>query len=173
MTQAFPLALALLIGGGAAVQTGMLSAIGRQRGAAEAGWQSILATMVGVAVILAVRASRGDSPALPSPLDRAPVQFAVATVAAAALLFTVRGIEPYYMIVGFFGLAFIVGAAALTPRLGIALFLSATIAGQLVGALALDHVGAFGNPVHAVSAARVAGIGFVLLGVAMVRGLGR
>ena len=35
---------------------------------------------------------------------------------------------------GLFGLAFIIGAAAIAPRLGIALFLSATIAGQLVGA---------------------------------------
>jgi len=173
MTQAFPLALALLIGGGAAVQTAMLSAIGRQRGPAEAGWQSILATVVGVAVILAVRSLRGDSPALPSPLDRAPVQLGVAAIAAAALVLTVRGLEPYYIIVGFFGLAFIVGAAALTPKLGIALFLSATIAGQLVGALVLDQIGAFGNPVHTLTATRAAGIGALLVGVVLVRGLGR
>ncbi|MFN8584367.1 MAG: DMT family transporter [Dehalococcoidia bacterium] len=173
MTQALPLALALMIGGGAAVQTAMLSSIGRQRGPAEAGWQSILATVVGVALILAVRSLRGDAPALPAPLDRAPVQLAVAAVAATGLVFTVRGLEPYYLIVGFFGLAFIVGAAALTPKLGIALFLSATIAGQLVGALVLDQIGAFGNPVHSLNLARAAGVGALLAGVVLVRGAGR
>lgn len=173
MTQSVPLALALFIGAGAAVQTAMLSAIGRQRGPAEAAWQSILATVVGVAVILAVRALRDDPPSLPAPLDRAPVQFAVAALAATTLVFTVRGLEPYYLIVGFFGLAFIVGAAALTPRLGIALFLSATIAGQLMGALVLDQIGAFGNPVHSLNVARVAGVAALLAGVVLVRGSGR
>ncbi|MGE0226953.1 MAG: DMT family transporter [Dehalococcoidia bacterium] len=173
MTQAFPLALALVIGGGAAVQTAMLGALGRQRGPTEAGWQSILATVVGVAVILAIRDLRGDAPALPSPLDRAAVQLGVAALAAVALVFTVRGLEPYYLIVGFFGLAFIVGAAALTPKLGIALFLSATIAGQLVGALVLDQIGAFGNPVHTLNVTRAAGVAALLVGVVLVRGTGR
>ncbi len=173
MTQVWPLALALIIGAGAAIQTSMLGSIGRERGATEAGWQSILATVMGISAILAIRSLRGDPPALPAPLDRAALQVAVAVIAAIGLVFTVRGLEPYYLIVGFFGLAFIVGAASLTPKLGVALFLSATIAGQLVGALLLDQVGAFGNQVHTLTASRLLGVAALMVGLVLVRGWGR
>lgn len=63
MTQVWPPPAASLIGADAAVQTSMLGSVGGARGPAEAGWQSILATVMGVAVILAIRAWRGDQPA--------------------------------------------------------------------------------------------------------------
>lgn len=110
---------------------------------------------------------------LPAPLDRGVVYGIVAAVAALGAVLATRGLPPYFAGTGLFGLAFIVGAASIAPRLGIALFLSATIAGQLVGAMALDAVGAFGGNVHAVTPLRVAGATMLLAGVAMVRGFGR
>jgi transporter family-2 protein len=169
MAQAFPLALALIIGVGGAVQTSMLAAVGRERGAAEASWQSILATLSGIAAILAFRALRGDPPLLPAPLDRASLHIAVALIAGTALILTARGLDPYFIVIGFFGLAFIVGAATLAPRLGIALFVSTIIAGQLLGALALDQVGAFGGDVRQIDMVRVAGVAALLVGVVLVR----
>lgn len=172
MTQVVPLALALVIGFGGAVQTSMLAAVGRERGAPEASWQSILATLLGIALILAFRAVRGDPPLLPAPLDRAAVHLVVAVLAGAGLLLTARGLEPYFIVIGFFGLAFIVGAATLAPKLGIALFVSSVIAGQLLGALVLDQFGAFGGDVRHVDGLRVAGVAVLLLGVVLVRGGG-
>lgn len=173
MSNLLPLFAAIAIGMGAAVQTGMLGALGRARGPSEATWLSILATITAVAIILAVRALRGDPPALPAPLDRAVVFIGVAVATGAALVLTARGLPPYYAVTGLFGLAFIFGAATIAPRIGIALFLSATIAGQLVGALLLDQFGAFGGAVQPLSPLRLAGASLLLVGVVMVRGFGR
>jgi len=173
MSNLLPILAALAIGLGAAVQTGMLGALGRARGPSEASWLSILATATALAMILAYRLLRGETLALPAPFDRVAVFIGAALIAGVALLLTTRGLPPYYAITGLFGLAFIIGAATIVPRIGIALFLSATIAGQLLGALALDQFGAFGGAVQPRSLMRVGGAAFLLLGVAMVRGLGR
>lgn len=173
MVNVLSLLAALAIGFGAAVQTSMLGAMGRARGPGEAAWLSILSTVCGVGTLLAVRAARGDPPMLPAPLDRGVIFAVVAVVGGIGAVMATRGLPPYFAGTGLFGLAFIVGAASIAPRLGIALFLSATIAGQLVGAMALDAVGAFGGTVHGITPLRVAGATMLLAGVAMVRGFGR
>lgn len=172
MAQLLSLGVALLIGLGFSVQASMLGAVARQRGPTEAAWMSILATAVGLAVLFGVRALRGAPPLLPAPLDRAWIYGLIAVGAGVALLLTMRNLDPYYAVTGLFGLAMIVGMGALAPRLGIALFVSALVAGQLIGGMTLDQFGAFGGAVHRVSALRVAGMGALLVGVALVRGGG-
>lgn len=173
MANVLSLLAALAIGFGAAVQTSMLGAMGRARGPGEAAWLSILGTVLGLATVLAVRAARGDPPLLPAPFDRGAVYSVVALGAGLGAVLATRGLPPYFAVTGLFGLAFIVGAALLGPKLGIALFLSAAIAGQLLGAMALDALGAFGGTVHGVTPLRLAGATMLLAGVAMVRGFGR
>jgi transporter family-2 protein len=167
------LLIAVLIGVGAAVQTSMRGSVGRLRGPSEATWLSILATASAVAIILAVRGLRGESLALPAPFDRPVVFIGAGLFACLALFLTTRGLPPYYAITGLFGLAFIFGAATLAPRIGVALFLSATIAGQLVGAVVKDQIGAFGATAQPVTPLRLAGVTLLLAGVVMVRGFGR
>jgi len=169
MTQLLQLAIALAIGVGASVQVAMLAAIQRDRAPLEAGWLSFLGTAVGLAAVLAVRAGRGDPVELPSPLDRMWVFAAVGVVAAAALFLAFRGGEAHLAAAGLFGAAFVVGSAALAPRLGVALLFSAITAGTLAGALTMDHLGAFGNEVQRVTATRTVGLLFVLAGVVIVR----
>ncbi len=173
MVEALSLLAALAIGFGAAVQTSMLGAMGRARGPAEAAWLSVLTTACGLAVILGARALRGDPPMLPAPLDRAWVYIAAALATAAGIAVGLRGLNPSFAVSGLFGLAFIVGAATLAPRIGIALFISAAIAGQLLGAMTMDQIGAFGAAVHTVTPMRLVGGALLLLGVVLVRGLGR
>lgn len=55
-----------------------------------------------------------------------------------------------------------------TPRIGAALALALTIAGQMVAALFLDHYGALGLTRYAASPTRIAGVVFVVLGVSLV-----
>jgi uncharacterized membrane protein YdcZ (DUF606 family) len=172
MGQLLALAVTLLIGLGFSVQTSMLGSVARQRGSTEAAWMSLLATMAGLAVLFGVRALRGEPPLLPAPLDRAWIYAVIAVAAGVALILTMRNLDPYFAVAGLFGLAMIVGMGALAPRLGVALFLSALVAGQLIGGLAMDQLGAFGGSVHRVGALRVAGVGALLLGVVLVRGGG-
>lgn len=54
------------------------------------------------------------------------------------------------------------------PRIGAALALGLTIAGQMVAALFLDHYGAFGLTKYVASPTRIAGVVLVVLGVSLV-----
>lgn len=55
-----------------------------------------------------------------------------------------------------------------TPRIGAALALALTIAGQMIAALFLDHYGALGLTRYAASPTRIAGVVLVVLGVSLV-----
>ena len=169
MTQWLYVLVAMLIGLGAAVQSSMLGALGRERGATEAGWISLLGSMAAIGAVFAVRTLRGDEVALPAPFDRALVQLALVLVALGCLALSLRGVAPYYGIAGIFGVAFIVGAAFMVPRIGVALFFGAATTGTVVGALAVDHIGAFGAEPHHATLIRVVGLGLLLLGVVVVR----
>ncbi|MCY4616232.1 MAG: DMT family transporter, partial [Chloroflexi bacterium] len=80
-----------------------------------------------------------------------------------------HGPSAYLAGVGLFGAAFIIGGAALAPKLGVALLFSAVTAGTLAGALVMDHFGAFGNDAQRVTLLRVVGVLVVLGGVLIVR----
>jgi bacterial/archaeal transporter family-2 protein len=55
-----------------------------------------------------------------------------------------------------------------TPKIGAALALALTIAGQMTAALFLDHYGAIGLTKYAASPTRIAGAVFVILGVSLI-----
>ncbi len=55
-----------------------------------------------------------------------------------------------------------------TPRLGAALALALTLAGQMIAALFLDHYGAIGLAKYPASPTRIAGVVLVVLGVSLV-----
>ncbi|WP_404789724.1 DMT family transporter [Altericista sp. CCNU0014] len=55
-----------------------------------------------------------------------------------------------------------------TPKIGAALALALTIAGQMVAALFLDHYGALGLTKYAASPTRITGAVLVVLGVSLV-----
>lgn len=169
MTQLLQLGLALSIGVGASVQVAMLGAIGRDRGAVEAGWLSIFGTVAGIAAVLAIRSARGDMVDLPIPFDRWWIFAVIGLLSVGALVLAFQGPSAYLAGVGLFGAAFIVGGAALAPKLGVALLFSVVTAGTLVGALVMDHVGAFGNEPQRVTLLRLVGVLVVLGGVVIVR----
>jgi bacterial/archaeal transporter family-2 protein len=55
-----------------------------------------------------------------------------------------------------------------TPKIGAALALALTIAGQMIAALFLDHYGAIGLVKHAASPTRITGVVLVVIGVSLV-----
>ncbi|MEZ4504200.1 MAG: DMT family transporter [Dehalococcoidia bacterium] len=169
MTQVLQILAAMLIGLGGATQTSMLGSLGRERGGTEGAWISLLGSVTGITIVLAVRAARGDEVNLPTPFDRLPLQVLVAAIAVAALAASLRGLPPYFAVTGLFGTAFIVGAGLLVPSLGVALFFGAVTAGTVIGALGMDHVGAFGATPQHVTTLRVLGVSMLLAGVVVVR----
>jgi transporter family-2 protein len=165
------MALALLMGVGFATQVTMLSAMGKLRGPLEATWLSLVGTVAGFTLIMALKAALGAVPVLPRPFARPLVFVVVAAFAVVGAVLLVKGIAPYFAFTGLLAIPLLVSASFLGPRIGVGLYLSSVIAGQLIGSAALDHIGAFGTTVHRIDAMRVAGIGALLIGVVLIRGV--
>ena len=70
---------------------------------------------------------------------------------------------------GIFGAIFIGGSILLVPRLGAATLIALLVTGQLLGALAFDHFGLFGIPVHEIGVMRLIGAGLLIAGVVLIR----
>jgi bacterial/archaeal transporter family-2 protein len=98
------------------------------------------------------------------------ISFAVGTVAL--LMAWVAsghrpGLEPFGALPWY--AVYVAIAAYAAPRIGLASLITIGIAGQIVMALWLDHVGAMGLPRVDISPARIAGALLVVAGVVLVR----
>ena len=79
------------------------------------------------------------------------------------------GLPWYAWLGGLYGAFFVAIAAYAAPRIGLASLITIGIAGQIVMALWLDHIGALGLPREPVSVGRLAGALLVIAGVVLVR----
>ena len=113
-----------------------------------------------------------------SPLLAALISFAVGT-AALFVAWLASGNRPglapfaslpwYAWIGGVYGAIYVAIAAYAAPRIGLASLITIGIAGQVLMAIWLDHIGALGLPSAPVSLARVGGAILVVAGVVLVR----
>jgi transporter family-2 protein len=107
------------------------------------------------------------------------VNFGVGFVAMAAVLLVQRVALPTAAQVarapwwtwtgGALGAFFVFATVVLTPRLGVATSLAVILAGQLLSALVLDHVGALGLATREVTPGRLAGVVLLAAGVFLVQ----
>ena len=76
---------------------------------------------------------------------------------------------PWIWLGGVFGAVYVLLSIILTRTVGVALLAAATIVGQMLASLAIDHYGWFGATVHKLSATRLIGAGLLIAGVALIR----
>ena len=130
--------------------------------------------------LLAVQAPTNAllSRAVDSPITAAFLSFVVGTVALGILALLlpsrpdaagVRALPWYVWMGGLYGAVFVAVTAFGAPKVGVAVLLTALVAGQLGTAVLLDHYGLLGLERHAISAQRVAGLLLVVAGVVLVR----
>jgi transporter family-2 protein len=116
---------------------------------------------------------------LDSPLRATLVSFAVGTFSllVVTVLF-VRGFPsseriagaPWWVWAGgFLGAFYVLGSVVTAPKLGAATLVAVILAGQAVASLLVDHFGWVGFEENPVTPGRLAGMGFVAVGVALVR----
>lgn len=164
------IAIPIVLGCTQALQVSLLGAMNRLRGPGEASWVSILGSLAGLSLALALQALSGRSLAMPGAFALPLVPAAVALAAAAILAFAIQGIPAYLGLAGLLAVPYLLAASFLAPRIGVGLFLAAIITGQLLGGVALDHVGAFGAVPRPVDLSRLLGIAALLVGVVLIRG---
>ena len=138
----------------------------------------MMALLTGVTIAVQTGINSQLRAFLGSPLQAVFVSFAVGTLLIAFTLLVRREAPPlakwaampwWMWLGGMLGLFIVSTNILVVPRLGAALLTSLAIAGQLTTALALDHYGAFGFPVHHISLSRVAGAALLLAGVVLIR----
>jgi transporter family-2 protein len=138
--------LALVVGAGLPVQAGVNAALARHVGRPE--WAAFVNFAVGLVALAAWLF-----------VTRAPVPSAAALARAPAWAW--GG--------GFLGAFYVSAVVVLAPRLGVATTLALSIAGQMVGALVLDHFGALGLATRPITGARIAGAALLVAGVVLLR----
>jgi len=79
------------------------------------------------------------------------------------------GLPWYAWVGGLYGAFFVAIAAYAAPRIGLASLITIGIAGQIVAAVWLDHIGALGLPREPINLGKVAGALLVVAGVVLVR----
>ena len=138
----------------------------------------ILALLTGVTIAVQTGINTQLRSFIGSPLQAVFVSFMVGTVLIALTLVAKREAPPlgkwlqmpwWMWLGGVCGLFIVSTNIIVAPRLGAALLISLAIAGQLTTALALDHYGAFGFPVHHISLPRIAGAVLLIAGVVLIR----
>lgn len=70
---------------------------------------------------------------------------------------------------GLIATVYIIAIVVLTPRLGVGLTTGLILVGQILTALVLDHLGAFGTAQHTLSLGRVAGLALMVAGIAAIK----
>jgi bacterial/archaeal transporter family-2 protein len=113
------------------------------------------------------------------PIVAAAINFLLGTAALIAVSVAMRAPLPdfsklstipwWLWLGGIYGANYIVISILLAPRLGAATLIGASVTGQMLISLALDHFGFVGYPVHPVNAWRVVGAGFLLTGLLMIQ----
>jgi bacterial/archaeal transporter family-2 protein len=114
-----------------------------------------------------------------SPLRATLVSFVVGTLALlVATLGFARGwpgserigAAPWWVWVGgLLGAFYVLGSVVTAPRLGAATLVAVILAGQAVASLLVDHFGWVGFDENPITPGRLAGMGLVAAGVALVR----
>lgn len=141
------LAIAVLIAGGAmlAIQAPINAVLGRAMG--DALPAAVASFAIGLVALVAATFIRGSWPR-PESLG---------------------GLPWWAWTGGLFGAFYMVAVIWSVPKLGAVTTIVALVAGQLLAALVLDAVGAFGLPLHTISWTRIAAVMLVLSGLALSR----
>ncbi len=144
MTALLPILFAIAAGLCVAVQSPTNAMLARSTGSVW--FASLVSFTGGVTLLLAIWAL----------VDRTP-------------LAAIRQAPPWAWVGGLYGVVFVAAVAYATPRLGLAVTLTVTLAAQLSMAVALDHFGLLGLKQEPVSVTRLAGLALVVAGVFLVR----
>ena len=138
----------------------------------------LVTAVIGMALALQVGLNSVVRLHVGSAAGAALINFLVGTLALGCALLMTRapvpsaaqlgGIPWWGWLAGLAGASYVAGSAVIGPLIGGAAFIALIVAGQMAGALALDHFGALGFPERPVTLLRLAGVACVVLGVVLL-----
>ncbi len=140
----------------------------------------LLAFLAGVGVSVQLGVNAQLRTAVTNPIISALISFSVGTVILAVYVLTTsrsaipsmevaRGIDWWKWTGGLLGAIYVTTAIIIGPRIGAANFVSLVVAGQLLAAIAFDHFGYIGFPLHPVTLYRLLGALLIVAGVYLIQ----
>jgi transporter family-2 protein len=142
-------------------------------------WLALLALAAGTCIPTQAGINARLSLWARSPILAATISFLVGTVVLTGYVLATRlplpalrsaAAQPWWLWSGgVLGAFFVAVTIYLAPRLGATNMLAWVLAGQMLAALALDHFGLLGYPLHPLSLGRLAGIVLLIAGVLLIR----
>ena len=82
---------------------------------------------------------------------------------------TLRHVPAYGYCGGFIVASYVISITFLAPRLGVGNAIRLVVSGQIVAAVIIDHVGAFGAVVQRLTVGRAIGVVLMIIGVVLAR----
>ncbi len=82
---------------------------------------------------------------------------------------TLRHVPAYGYFGGFIVASYVIAITFLAPRLGVGNAIRLVVTGQIVAAVTIDHVGAFGAVVQRLTMGRAIGVVLMIIGVILAR----
>ncbi|MFV2949587.1 DMT family transporter [Pseudomonas japonica] len=141
-----------------------------------------LAFLAGVVLPFQAASNAAVGKALGNPLWGALTSLVVSTIVVIAAVLIMRVPAPdfskalqgswWLWIGGVLGAIYVVGAAAITPKLGASGFLLLVVAGQITASVLVDHFGLMGLNPKPINFAKLAGVVLIFGGVFLVQSAG-
>lgn len=138
-------------------------------------WAALLMVAGGVAIAVQAPINTALGRGIGSGMVAGAISFGVGFVALlilsllsgqGAAFARVTNIAPWLLLGGLLGAYYVWAIIATLPRLGVLTAISAVVLGQLVAAMVIDRLGAFGLPVHPISPTRI--LAALLVGAGLV-----
>lgn len=96
------------------------------------------------------------------------VTFAIFTNAGLPSPIKVISAPKFYLIGGFLGSIFVVSVIMCVPKVGVASVVTASLCGQILLSIVLDHFGLLGMKQHSINISKVFGAGLIIAGIFLV-----
>ena len=141
-------------------------------------WAFPLAFVIGLALSQQAAINAATSGVLNSAFAAAAFSLAISLVVVLVLYFfsgapaapgDLLSLPWWSVVAGLIGAGFVSGGAALVPVIGATMFFVCLIAGQLLGSVIADALGAFGMEPKPLSVRKIAGVALAFAGAVLVR----
>ena len=144
-------------------------------------WILILAVLSGAVAPLQVGINSQLAKTMLHPLQATVVSFIIGTLGVTAVSFAFRvplpnlmqslQAPPILLTGGLLGVFMVMSAITTAPKLGAAVFIAASIAGQMIASLLMDYYGVMGYVAQPITMTKVIGVVLVFAGVILIRGI--
>jgi len=138
-----------------------------------------LAVIVGALIPIQAATNAAMSRAIDSVAMTSLALFVIGSLVVAAWVIVIREplpsletlkhVHAYGYFGGFIVASYVVSITFLAPRLGVGNAIRLVVTGQIVAAVAIDHVGAFGAVVQRLTLGRAVGVVLMIVGVILAR----